>query len=595
MQEDTASHRPSVRAVAGNRSDTGGKRNLMPYVLSLGVLVLVWKGAAVLVASPILVPPEEVLKSFLKACATADFWGHFGISAYRVVAGIVFGWMAGFPAGVLLGYSVQTDRILAPLVFMTYPIPKIVLLPLILLFFGLGDLSKIVLIFIIVFFQILMTTRDGARGIDQKYFDSLRSLGAGDRVVLREVVVPASLPASFTALRIGIGTAISILFFVESFATTSGLGYIIMDAWARMDYPAIFVGIVGMSLLGVLLYEVLNVLESHVCAWKFAAREEAPAEAPLPDRARKLAVKTVVYGRMIKFSHTVFALPFAFAALLLAQRETPITFGLLFWIVVAMIGARSAAMGFNRVVDAPLDARNPRTAGREIPAGLLSPGRRSFRYGIEPRFYTRIRLHLSDLFLMLLRGAGAPLRVLLHEAVYVAVAPRAGRGDRACASRGVGGDDRQPVRPHRGAIPGPRDLYRRVRHPVRLPGRRIRPEGGALLDACAVRGAGLHAFLRLLHALTFLSLLSLYWIFYLSPVFIAFAAAIGILLVVEHRLVKPQDLTRIDIAFYHVNSIISVLIFLALVTEELMRRCSFEKDRTNIIPLPESRGIHRGP
>ena len=306
----------------------GGKRNLMPYVLSLGVLVLVWKGAAVLVASPILVPPEEVLKSFLKACATADFWGHFGISTYRVVAGIVLGWMAGFPAGVLLGIQrADEPHPRAPRLH-DLPIPKIVLLPLILLFFGLGDLSKIVLIFIIVFFQILMTTRDGAKGIDQKYFDSLRSLGAGDRVVLREVVVPASLPASFTALRIGIGTAISILFFVESFATTSGLGYITMDAWARMDYPAIFVGIVGMSLLGVLLYEVLDVLESRVCAWKFAAREEAPAEAPLPDRARKLAVKTVVYGRMIKFSHTVFALPFAFAALLLAQRETPITFGL---------------------------------------------------------------------------------------------------------------------------------------------------------------------------------------------------------------------------------------------------------------------------
>jgi 4-hydroxybenzoate polyprenyltransferase len=79
-------------------------------------------------------------------------------------------------------------------------------------------------------------------------------------------------------------------------------------------------------------------------------------------------------------------------------------------------------------------------------------------------------------------------------------------------------------------------------------------------------------FSAILHALTFLSLLSLYWIFSLSPVFMAFAVAIGILLVVEHRLVKPQDLTRIDIAFYHVNSIISVLIFLALVAEELMRR-----------------------
>jgi 4-hydroxybenzoate polyprenyltransferase len=551
----------------------GGKRNLMPYVLSLGVLVLVWKGAAVLVASPILVPPEEVLKSFLKACATADFWGHFGISTYRVVAGIVLGWMGGFPAGVLLGYSVQTDRILGPLVFMTYPIPKIVLLPLILLFFGLGDLSKIVLIFIIVFFQILMTTRDGARGIDQKYFDSLCSLGAGDRVVLREVVVPASLPASFTALRIGIGTAISILFFVESFATTSGLGYIIMDAWARMDYAGIFVGIVGMSLLGVLLYEVLNVLESRVCAWKFAAREEALAEAPLPDRARKLAVKTVVYGRMIKFSHTVFALPFAFAALLLAQRESPITFGLLFWIVVAMIGARSAAMGFNRVVDAPLDARNPRTAGREIPAGLLSRREAflfitgsSLVFVLASGFISATCFLCSFVVLGLLFGYSYTKRFTwLSHLVLGVVIGLAPLGVWVAVTDSLSGRIAVLSLVLATYIAGFDILY--ACQDVEFD----RKEG---LYSMPVR-FGVQASMRfsaILHALTFLSLLSLYWIFSLSPVFIAFAVAIGILLVVEHRLVKPQDLTRIDIAFYHVNSIISVLIFLALVAEELMRR-----------------------
>lgn len=551
----------------------GGKRNLMPYVLSLGVLVLVWKGAAVLVASPILVPPEEVLKSFLKACATADFWGHFGISTYRVVAGIVLGWMGGFPAGVLLGYSVQTDRILAPLVFMTYPIPKIVLLPLILLFFGLGDLSKIVLIFIIVFFQILMTTRDGARGIDQKYFDSLRSLGAGDRVVLREVVVPASLPASFTALRIGIGTAISILFFVESFATTSGLGYIIMDAWARMDYAGIFVGILGMSLLGVLLYEVLDLLESRVCAWKFAAREEAPAEAPLPDRARRLAVKTVVYGRMIKFSHTVFALPFAFAALLLAQRETPITFGLLFWIVVAMIGARSAAMGFNRVVDAPLDARNPRTAGREIPAGLLSRREAflfitgsSLVFVLASGFISVTCFLCSFVVLGLLFGYSYTKRFTwLSHVVLGVVIGLAPLGVWVAVTDSLSGRIAMLSLVLATYIAGFDILY--ACQDVEFD----RKEG---LYSMPVR-FGVQASMRfsaMLHALTFLSLLSLYWIFSLSPVFMAFAVAIGILLVVEHRLVKPHDLTRIDIAFYHVNSIISVLIFLALVAEELMRR-----------------------
>ena len=82
--------------------------------------------------------------------------------------------------------------------------------------------------------------------------------------------------------------------------------------------------------------------------------------------------RIVTYGRMVRFSHTVFALPFALAAVVLAQRRHPLQLADLFWILVAMVGARSAAMGFNRLADAPWDAVNPRTSGREIPAGKLS-------------------------------------------------------------------------------------------------------------------------------------------------------------------------------------------------------------------------------
>ncbi|MGD0232769.1 MAG: ABC transporter permease subunit, partial [Syntrophorhabdales bacterium] len=182
------------------------------YALCLGILVLLWKMAASALQSPFLLPPEAVLLNFFQACRTTVFWGHFLISAYRVVAGIVLGWLVAFPIGVAMGYGRRMDHIFAPLVFITYPVPKIVLLPLVLLLFGIGDLSKIFLITSIVFFQVLVATRDGVRGIDGKYYDSLRSLGANDRLMLREIAFPAALPHSFTALRIGIGTAISVLF-----------------------------------------------------------------------------------------------------------------------------------------------------------------------------------------------------------------------------------------------------------------------------------------------------------------------------------------------------------------------------------------------
>jgi len=142
-----------------------------------------------------------------------------------------------------------------------------VLLPLIIILFGIGNFSKIFLIALIVFFQILVTTRDAARTIHRNYFHAMQTLGATRLQIYRHVILPASLPKILTALRISIGTAVAILFFVESFATTTGLGYIIMDSWGRADYVALYTGISCMALLGFALYLLLDRLERRLCAW----------------------------------------------------------------------------------------------------------------------------------------------------------------------------------------------------------------------------------------------------------------------------------------------------------------------------------------
>ncbi|WP_448382787.1 ABC transporter permease, partial [Desulfosoma sp.] len=168
----------------------------------------------------------------------------------------------------------KTDAWLAPLIFFTYPIPKIVLLPVVLLLFGLGDFSKVFLIALIVGYQVLVAVRDGVAGLNPKYLDSVRTLGAGPWPLFRHVLLPAALPHGFTALRLGTGTGIAVLFFVESFATSQGLGYLIMDAWGRLDYRGMFVGILGMSLLEAALFETIGALERLLCRWQ-AARKRA--------------------------------------------------------------------------------------------------------------------------------------------------------------------------------------------------------------------------------------------------------------------------------------------------------------------------------
>ena len=126
---------------------------------------------------------------------------------------------------------------------------------------------SIVLIGLIVFFQILVTTRDAARAIHPNYLLTMRTLGASRAQIYRHVIWPATLPRILTALRISIGTAVAILFFVESFATTRGLGFVIMDAWGQADYERLYAGIVAMAALGLCLYLLLDLVEERVCRW----------------------------------------------------------------------------------------------------------------------------------------------------------------------------------------------------------------------------------------------------------------------------------------------------------------------------------------
>ena len=251
-------------------------RRLKHYILAALFLLLLWQGGTGLLGQALLPAPLDVLGFFASALGDAAFWGHMRASFLRVVLALVLAWCTAFPLGLILGHAKRADEIISPLVFLTYPIPKIVLLPVFLTIFGLGDAPRIVLIALTTGYQILVVTRDSALGLDPKYLDSFRSLGGSKeqrlRQLLRHVLIPAALPDALTALRVASGTAVAVLFMVESFATASGLGFLIMDAWGRGDMMEMYAGILAMSLMGVALYEFCNFLEHKLCRWKEARR-----------------------------------------------------------------------------------------------------------------------------------------------------------------------------------------------------------------------------------------------------------------------------------------------------------------------------------
>ena len=237
------------------------------YIIAGLLLLIVWHLASLILDSPALPAPLTVFYALIDRMRT-DLYLQLLISALRVIYGIALAGSLAVPLG-LLSYNNRFDRIIAPIVYLLYPIPHIVLLPLIILLFGIGDLSKIILIAIIVFFQILVTTRDEARNLSSNYIFSMLSLGATPIDIYRHVILPACLPAILTAMRISVGTAIAVLFFVESFATQRGLGYLIMYSWSMMDYPALYASIVAMALLGFFLYLILECVERKLCAWVY--------------------------------------------------------------------------------------------------------------------------------------------------------------------------------------------------------------------------------------------------------------------------------------------------------------------------------------
>lgn len=232
-------------------------------LLASFILLGLWVVLSQCVSGGIIPSPPSVIRSF----DLSTFAPNFVVSLGRVVISLGLAILVAVPLGLFLGQNPTWDKWIAPMIFLTYPIPKIVFLPIFFILLGIGNVSKVVLIALVVFYQILVTTRDGSRSVKKPFIDALVTLGGGSFDIYRHVVIPACLPAILTSLRISIGTSVAILFFVESFATRSGLGNLILDAWGMADYPMMFVGIIGMSILGISLYEVVEILERRLCKW----------------------------------------------------------------------------------------------------------------------------------------------------------------------------------------------------------------------------------------------------------------------------------------------------------------------------------------
>jgi NitT/TauT family transport system permease protein len=237
-------------------------------LLAVLALIAIWQILAMLINRPILPSPVVVFQVFVQELGNGLVI-HILASLWRVLASIALAILLAAPLGLILGQSKKLNNLLSPAIYLIYPIPKVVLVPIFLLVLGIGDLSKITIIFVILFFQILVLVRDQAASLRPELLQSVRSLGAGRRALFRFVYLPASLPAILTAIRQSVGTAVAVLYIAELFATQKGLGYyIFINGSTLFNYPAMYAGLVAMSLLGLGLYFSVDWLERRLCSWQ---------------------------------------------------------------------------------------------------------------------------------------------------------------------------------------------------------------------------------------------------------------------------------------------------------------------------------------
>lgn len=243
------------------------KKRIKLFLQGFVMVNVLWYVLAVIVDLHVLPTPTEV---YLNLGNLYDTRLHIHIlaSLYRVVLGIAISLLLGVSTGLLMAYSKTWNRILNPLVYFTYPVPKTALLPVVMLLFGLGDTSKVIIIVLIVVFQVIIAVRDAALNIPSETYNPIRSLGASKLQIFRYITFPAIMPELLTNLRLSIGTALSILFFAEGYGTQLGIGYYILDAWTRIDYMGMYAGIVAISLFGFVLFVLTDILEEEVCKWK---------------------------------------------------------------------------------------------------------------------------------------------------------------------------------------------------------------------------------------------------------------------------------------------------------------------------------------
>lgn len=212
--------------------------------------------------------PSEILSGFLTALLSGELLPHIATSLMRSIPGFIIGTTLGIALGLVAGVSRLFDEMVSPIIFITYPVPKIVMLPIVMVWFGIGDLSKVLIIALACFYPAFINAYYGAKSTPIILVWSGLNMGARPLQLFRKVVIPSALPLIFAAIRVSLALSFVLLFAAEMINARSGLGFLIRQAEASLRFDLMYVSILTIAILGYLSDALLRLTRKRVLAWQ---------------------------------------------------------------------------------------------------------------------------------------------------------------------------------------------------------------------------------------------------------------------------------------------------------------------------------------
>ncbi|HDL84825.1 MAG TPA: ABC transporter permease [Candidatus Acetothermia bacterium] len=235
---------------------------------TLAIAFALWEAGVRLFHVPvyILPPPSRIIAVF---CTHFPLLlGHAGVTLIEVALGLLFGALGGFVLAVLIFYSRTLEHALYPLIIASQMIPVFAIAPLLIIWFGYGLWPKVTVAGLIVFFPIVVNTVDGLRSVNEETIDVLRSLAATRAQIFMRVRLPASLPSLFSGLKVGVTLSVVGATIGEWVGAKRGLGYLMIQSNALLRIDLVFAAILMLSLLGLLLFGLVRIMEERLLRWR---------------------------------------------------------------------------------------------------------------------------------------------------------------------------------------------------------------------------------------------------------------------------------------------------------------------------------------